>query len=1140
MSGAGKIFKLMDNQQHAVEPADSIWLSASAGTGKTQVLSARVFRLLLDPRIRPEHILCLTFTKAGATEMANRINSVLARWVQMKDEDLAADLLAISASVAPDDLRHARTLFAAVLDAPGGGLRIQTIHSFCQSLLAGFPLEAGIVPGFKAMEERDQKLLVTETLSDMLWQAEQRGHQRLLDTIAMLSVRMGEQATEAFLVRCAAAIEMWEGPDAWTGDLQPYINDLLGLARTEDGSGLATMCSDEALDIEGLKALAHDNAGWKAKTGQDNAERIVKWIASDDAVRLDSLGILLDIFLTKSGEPRKTPAGLLKINADYEVHAAPVLAALLEITEKQALVAVAQMLSPALEAGRDFAFAYQEAKHREGVVDFDDLIRTTASLLSASGMADWIRYKLDQQFDHILIDEAQDTNLRQWRIVDSLAGDFFSGEGAKQDRIRTLFTVGDFKQAIFGFQGTSPLNYEWARRHFRGAAHGSDMPLSDLSLSHSFRSAQPILDFVDHAIETIGAHAFNLPEHPPSHVGDQRRGQVTLWNAVGVSDYTEDEKDSGDLEQWLSRPNRILANNLATQLTEWLTEGHVNRLYLHKERRWARPGDFMILLRRRSDLAALIVARLHAQNIPVAGIDRLRLGQPLGVQDLLAAIRFALQPHDDLNLASLLVSPIIGWSQEELLRYGYRDQGKGLWSHLRDTMKPEQLEPLYMILNRADFTTPYAFLAWILTGELDARAKLIARLGHEVVDPLDELLNAALNFERDHVTTLQQFLHWFESSDAEIKREVSDNADETRVMTVHGAKGLQAPVVILADCCADPAATPDRSFGWKIEGDRELPIFGLRKTEMHGRLKQAYEAAQLSEIAEHWRLLYVAMTRAEERLFMVGTQNARGDAVPQNSWYARVEETFCGMGKEIIADSVWGGARHYGDADAASADAKPAGQVEANMETALQLPDWINTPAPDPGRPPRPLAPSAMRDDAADPPLISAAGRSAMQRGKLMHSLFERLPDLEPAKREAAALAWLARQAPEISTDERANMAGIVLQTLSDPEWSALFAEDALAEVPLAARVGERVIAGTVDRLRITDTEIQVVDFKTSRYPPQAVGNIPVAYLRQMAAYRAVLRQIYPGRNVSAGLLYTQIPELFSLPEELLDAQKLD
>ena len=1144
MSGPGTIYPLLGSQRDAVAPDGSVWLSASAGTGKTQVLSARVFRLLLQPGVRPEHLLCLTFTKAGATEMANRINSVLAGWVRMDDTGLGKDLRAIGAAVDQDTLAHARTLFAAVLDAPGGGMRIQTIHSFCQSLLSGFPLEADIVPGFKAMEDRDQRMLVQQTLDEMLGEAERNGKDRLLGNVAMLSVRMGEQASEAFLLRCAAAIELWEGPEAWQGDLRPHVNNLFGLPRAEDGGGLADLCDDDAVNIARLETLAADNSAWGTKTGVQAAADIRAWTAADNRHRLETLDAILTVFLTQAGEPRKTPAGVAKVNADYGDIAATAVEQLLAIAETRALVELSETLSRALEAGRAFAFAYADAKRREGVVDFDDLIRTTANLLSVSGMADWIRYKLDRQFDHILIDEAQDTNVKQWIIVGKLVEDFFVGEGAKEGRLRTLFTVGDFKQAIFGFQGTSPFNYEAARRHFRTAAAGSDMALSDLTLAHSFRSAQPILDFVDASLDVIGAGELALPEDPPRHVGDKRPGQVTLWNAVSVADAagdrtgdkTGDEADiEGDLEQWLSRPSRILADNLAKQVRAWLNGG----LWLHKEKRWARPGDFMVLVRRRSDLAALIVARLYAQDIPVAGIDRLRLGQPLGVQDLLAAMRFALQPHDDLNLANLLVSPVIGWSQEDLLKHGYRGKHIGLWNHLRDHAPAGLLDPLHAILNHADFSTPYEYLQWILTGEIGARARLIARLGSEVVDPLDELLGAALAFERDHVTTLQEFLHWFESSDTEIKREISDSADELRVMTVHGAKGLQAPIVILADCCADPSATPDRSFGWTLGGDVDLPVFGLRKGEMAGPPKVAHEAAKARDMAEHWRLLYVAMTRAEERLYMVGTQSGRGDAVPANSWYAKVEATFERLGEPADEDEMWGLARHYGDADAIPAGEESAGSA-VTAALPVQLPDWALRPAADPGRPPRPLVPSAMQDDAADPPPLQGGDLSAMQRGKWLHSLFERLPDVPPETRETAAMQWLERQAGLLDAAERADMVASVLRTLNDPQWAQIFSADALAEVPLAARVGERVISGTVDRLHISESAVQVVDFKTARHPPDSLEAIPAAYVRQMAAYRAVLRQIYPGHDIRVALLYTQTPRLFVLPPGLLDAQKLD
>ncbi|WP_295530501.1 UvrD-helicase domain-containing protein, partial [Novosphingobium sp. Chol11] len=814
--------------------------------------------------------------------------------------------------------------------------------------------------------------------------------------------------------------------------------------------------------------------------------------------------------------------------------------------------------------GRRFALAWNAAKEREGFIDFDDQIRASAALLTEQASAEWIRYKLDRRFDHILVDEAQDTNAEQWRIVlDGLVEDFFTGESQRGDALRTLFVVGDYKQAIFRFQGTSPENFDAARlrvkHQLREVAAVLDEPeraLLDLGLGQSYRSAATVLQFVDAAIAAIGPARFGLREVPGLHEGDHTRpGVVALWQPVGLADAQaasddDDDDDGADAvagedaadpgEVWLSRRDRALADQIAQQIKAWLSDGFA----LHKGGlRRAGAGDVMVLVRRRKELAGLIVARLYAAGVPVAGVDRLRLGAPLGVKDLVAALRFCAQPWDDLNLASLLVSPLIGWSQEDLLAHGYRDKGAALWEHLRSAEGPDTrdtMEQLRALLARADFEPPAALLQWVLVGPWQGRRKLAQRLGAEVNDPLDELLNAAFGYASAHTPSLVGFLQWFDAGEGELKRDAGRGDGLVRVMTVHGAKGLQAPIVILADAADNPDLSPPR--GLELIEDvlgtrRKVPLPSLRKGEKAGPVRDAEEAAKREEREEHWRLLYVAMTRAEEALYITGSLGSGKTELPEDSWYAQVEPLFDTV--QPARDPIWGSVRQIGELGPPPAirlaDAEPAQSEPA-------LPALFTQPIGPEPRPPRPLAPSSLgEEDAADPPVRPGPGAgAAAQRGTLMHKLLERLPDLAPEAREAAAIAWLERAANVLTSDEQSAMVSAVLAVLDEPEWQPVFGAGSLAEVPIAALVGERIVSGTIDRLLIGHDVIRIVDFKTGRRPPRELAQVPVPYLRQMAAYVQALSVIYPGRRVEAALLYTHAPQLFVLPEELLAAHKLD
>ncbi len=1141
----GEVHELAGPQRDAVDPRDSVWLSASAGTGKTQVLSARVLRLLLEEGTQPSDILCLTFTKAGAAEMAVRVSEVLARWVRMDDGLLGRELAHVGAPVTTETRARARSLFARVLDCPGGGLRIDTIHAFAQWLLGAFPGEADILPGTRAIDDRERALLADEVLTALI----QEEGEEIVAALEAMSIQKGPDGVRKWLMRCAGALDLWEGPGSWQPPMRERVCRLLGLASDADLKSLASLCADDAFPLAQLAAARAANLSWGTKTGTEAARVMDGWLALDAAGRLRELDGLCGALLTKDGAPRNLTS-LCKHDAGYADLVEPLRAAIATISEQRTLIGLADFLAPQLDLGRRFAIRWEEAKRRAGLIDFDDLIRKAAALLGNQAMADWIRYKMDRQFDHILIDEAQDTNAAQWAIIDALTDDFFSGEGAHGNRVRTIFTVGDTKQAIFGFQGTSPRNFMAARdrvaERMRGRIPGAGYTgvgteprdLRNLDLGQSFRTADAVLRFVDRAIEAIGPRSFGI-EGVPLHIGQDRPGLVTQWKLV--IDGTESSADGDDDEPgsgWLARHDRMLADKIARQIRHWMDAGFP--LVKGKPSRRAGPGDVMVLVRKRRELAALIVARLYSHGVPVAGVDRLRLGAPLAVQDLMAGLRFAVQPHDDLNLASLLVSPLGGWSQEQLLEHGYRGESRRpLWHHLRDSSDAfvmHTVEGLREIMRRADFDSPQALLHWLLTGPLDGRRKLVARLGAEANDPIDELLNAAGAFAAAHIASLQGFIRWFDGGEGELKREAGRARDQVRVMTVHGSKGLQSPIVILADTALGPDA-PDAleivEEGVGGTSGLRVPIPGLTRDQRLGRLRAAHEAASAEAMEEHWRLMYVAMTRAEEALFIAGSlgpRQARGGAAPEESWYARLAPLF---ENEPVEDPIWGARTEWG-ALAPLPDAQPAHSADL-----ADLPAWLERPAPEEARPPRPLAPSGLgEEEGGSPPLPSGVSAAAARRGVLIHALLERLPAVPVEEREARALAWLARQAPELPPEDGAEMLARSLAVITHPDFAPLFGPDALAEVPLAATVGGQVIAGTADRLWITANSIMVLDFKTARRPPASLAEIPQSTLRQMAAYVAALEAIHPGRTVTAGVLYTQTPQLIALPGEIISACK--
>ncbi|MFL6743137.1 MAG: double-strand break repair helicase AddA [Sphingomicrobium sp.] len=1121
--------ELRDQQASAADPQAHAALSASAGTGKTQVLTARVLRLLLQGA-RPESILCLTFTKAAAAEMANRIGARLAAWVRLSQPLLKKDLFALGEPNDPRMQERARQLFARVLDCPGG-LMIQTIHSFAQTLLASFPAEAGIAPGFQPIEGRAEQELVRRTLAELMEDAEQRGDAELIRDVQCLSRRLGEAGAVDYLQACARKPGAMDelGPPGW---IETKVRRLMQLPEGSAEDFIAEQCGDEGFDCDLLRSVASANRRWGAPTGLGHAEAIDNWLALTPIERAAKLPTLLKVV-------KRVFAGQSRAEPDYEAQAGRLSNLIGELLAIQNGARLAAEIAAGLRAGQAFSAAYTSAKRAAGVADFNDLIEWTRDLLRQPGMGEWVRHKLDQRIDHVLVDEAQDTNAAQWEIIQRLVDEYFSGSSEAEERHRTLFMVGDFKQAIYGFQGTDPGRFHEVKADFRQRAEslrgGDDLfsyqerarEFRDLSIAASFRSAQPVLDVVDAVIEAVGHQALALSEPPPRHRAHHRDrpGEVELWEPFAVENF-DDDSEEGE-ERWISLRDRRYAEHLAERIRGMIAEGGV----LASTGLPLAPGDILVLVRSRGELASLIVARLFAVGIPVAGVDRLHLHEPLAVQDLLAAIKFAVQPNDDLSLACLLVSPLLGWDQDQLRNLAY-GRKSSLWRELRQRASDfrETHDLLAELLRIADFTPPSRFLETILSGPMQGRRRLYSRLGMAARDPIDELMNSTLEFERNEIASLDRFLAWFSRGTVDVQRDPGQPANEVRVMTVHGAKGLEAPVVILADATADPARLGRRpiTIDMKLGGSEPLPLLRPKKEERGPPFDERIVNEEKRDLEEHRRLLYVAMTRAADRLIVAGVRPKErkdgADPRPANCWHLTVQQAMTSLGATPV-DSPDGTALHYGSGTPARA--KRRGRTIDFPP--IPVPDWACRPAPIEERPPRPLAPSAIAagDEPGQAP--SAGMRAAARRGSLIHQLLERLAPVAAGDRQECALRWLEASANVADAGQRAEIASHVCAVLSDAEFAPLFGPDSLGEAPLAATLLDgRVIAGTVDRLLVEQSRVSVIDFKTGRVP-ESDAAIPASHRAQMTAYADALRVIFPGREIRAALLYTSGPRLFEL-----------
>ncbi len=1144
------------SQRDASDPAASVWVAASAGSGKTKVLTDRVLRQMLAGT-PPARILCLTFTKAAAAEMSIRINRTLGEWATVEDSRLEDALAALTgARPSADSCREARRLFARVIDCPGG-MKLQTIHAFCQSLLRRFPLEAGLAPHFEVMDDATATELLEQARGTVLNQARRDPDSPLGRALARLTTDLHEDGLGALMSELAGERGRLRRILEGHGGLEPTLAEvrhLLGVTAGESAEAItAAACADRAADLTGLRraCIALDKG---SATDQERGRTLAGWLSAPAPDRLAGFSDYADLFLTKEETPRKTL--ITKKAASYDMTSQDILTT--EAARLQAALIRRKAAGVAEATGALLGFAeallavYTRLKGSRALLDYDDLILAARDLLEREGVAPWVLFKLDGGLDHILIDEAQDTNPEQWQVIERLAEEFFSGQGARpgpREPVRTVFAVGDEKQSIFSFQRADPREFARLREHFRRRVEAAAQTWRQVRLDISFRSTAAVLRAVDGVFardEARDGVAFD-PGVAIRHFSF-RRGQgglVELWPPVRPEEPKEQAPWQAPLvREAADQPSSRLAAAIATTIRGWLDRGE----RLESKGRAVRPGDIMVLVRRRGGFVPELVRALKERGVPVAGVDRMVLTGQLSVMDMMALAEFLLLREDDLRLAEVLKGPFIGLNEEELYRLAFGRTGH-LWQALAARAGTEGPESRYgrahgwleALLAAADFSPPYEFFAGVLHRPCPADAvsglrAVLGRLGAEARDPLDEFLNTTLAFQRGHAPSLQAFLHWLVSAESEIKREQEQGGPEggvVRIMTVHGAKGLQAPIVFLPDTTGKPVQSA--RILWPEDG-RTVPLYAPRRSQEESRCAEARTAADRRRDQEYRRLLYVALTRAEDRLIVCGWLTKGRPEPAEGSWYAL---TAAALNADPIATPFqftgpWGG---DGVRLQEPQTAPVAAPGAATVSQALApLPPWACDPAPPEPEPSRPLTPSRPDEDdsAVRSPLGNDDGRR-FRRGLLLHRLFETLPELSPEVRAAAARRFLARPGHGLDDSSREAMVAEALAVLDHAEFAPLFGPGSRAEVPVVGTVGGRVLSGQIDRLLVRNGEVWIVDYKTNRPPPETVAGVAAGYLRQMASYRAAVRLIYPGHRVRCLLLWTDAPRLMELPETVLD-----
>jgi ATP-dependent helicase/nuclease subunit A len=1109
-----------ERQIAASDPSSSAWVSANAGSGKTHVLAQRVIRLLLSA-VEPARILCITFTKAAAANMANRVSQDLRAWTLLDDAGLDEAMRKVGVRAPTPKLRtRARQLFALALDTPGG-LKVQTIHAFCTQLLQLFPFEANVPARFEVLDESAETQTLDRLGLDVLLEAAESPDSDLGRALEQAVLAGADQTFQDMLretIRARDTLTRWIDEAGGVSQAVAQLSGMLGVQPEDTIAGVEAAILQDGKIANSEWAVIGATLLDGSKTDKEQGARFHALATLNGTDLLDKY---LDIFCTAKRDKSKERIATSAIEKTD-----PTLCRRLDderdrvwaLVHRKRAIEARDRTSALITIAHAVIARFRDEKNRRGLLDYDDLIDRALDLLRDQRAA-WVHYKLDRGIHHVLIDEAQDTSPKQWDIVRALVGEFFAGAGA-HDRPRTIFAVGDEKQSIFSFQGAAPREFAAMRAHFEQMHACAELAFVATEFKTSFRSGPNVLGAVDTVFSRSEAFAgLTADPVPPVHeaLPDKAPGLVEIWELESSDEFESKEGWAAPFDvQNVTSGTAKLAQRIARNIGAWVRAG-------------GRPKDVLILLRRRGALFDAIIRALKKERIQVAGADRLVLTEHIAVMDLMALADAILLPDDDLALATALKSPIFGLDDDALFDLAWKRPQR--LHHALAQKRPDLAAPFDGMRAAARSMTPFAFYAWLL-GAQGGRRMMFARLGHEAADALDEFLNLALEYERVEAPSLQGFVAWLRAAKVEVKRDMEMERDEVRVMTVHGAKGLEAPVVVLAD-----TTTPAQ--GWHpprllrvapesaAPGAAERLIWGTAKDKDVGPMAAARETMLLAAREEYRRLLYVAMTRAAERLVVCGIQGDK--KIPDDCWYQLVRTA---LEDECVREPA-----DDGSADVLryrKGDAEPPRAVVAEPPSErVTLPDWLAHPV------------ASEPSVAAVRPSSGAGVRThesahALLRGSLTHRLMQALPDIAKERRADAARDYLARAGSELAAEEQARIAAQALRIGERPDFRALYGENSRAEVPIVGQITlgrENVrVAGQIDRLAVSDEAVLIADFKTDRAPPARAEDTPQSYVRQLALYRAVLARLYPDRPIRAALVFTEIPVLMEIPPVLLDA----
>ena len=1050
-------------QNKASNPEISTWVSASAGTGKTKILTDRVVRLLLKGEAF-DKILCLTFTNAAAGEMKERITNALDTWSKLDRGVLAQELNKTIGRKATDhEIVIAGSLYDTYLKSENT-INIQTIHSFCQKLLKKFPLEASVSPSFKIIDEIKADYILNQ-IKKHLMNAED-----LEPITEYLSINFHELIIDEIL---SEIIEQKTQFLKSKNSLDNFKNESIKLIAELQSS------SDSYYELIKQNPIVQTIVGFNTTTKE-----------------------LKKFFLTEHGQKKKriVTQKIAKLGSNLYSDLEAIQEQIYLLDQKEKTVKLKNHSKLLSLLGSKIIEEYEHYKSTKALLDYDDLIINSCKLLNNSTAREWVLYELDGGIDHILVDEAQDTSNYQWRIIDALIAEFYSGQESEKNN-RTVFVVGDEKQSIFSFQGADIDSFSQMNQYLKEKMSAARRHFENVNLETSYRSSKEVLYVVYHVFNKVREQIpgiFSSTLNQLHAFRSNHAGSVELWPICSTKNSENEFWPIVKSEVDTTSSKAQLAQKISTYIKQTLGSGKI----LAATNKVITPNDFMILFRKRDEFTKEVITALQNDGVAVAGLDRITLRENLAIQDLLAIGKFVLNPQDDLNLATILKSPIIGISESLLYDIATNRSKQSIWNYIgleQHSSKKykylfEQLNVFSEIYQKTNVETFFQYLVDVL----GFRQALNGSCGPDSNDAIDELLYACQDFSSQNNNSLQSFIFWIENSDSSIKRDAS-SSDKVKIMTLHGSKGLQAPIVILCDTTSLP--TNNDYFIWDTDS---TCLSAKNSTDVPDYYIELKKIKQQKVYAEYLRLLYVGMTRAEDHLVVCGYEGGR--SISENCWFELVHKAMKEIAIEVDDGRLIYGTNsdHFDPADNKSSDiAKieyfyPSNKIfqkDVNESISVQ---YISN---------------------------SLSTVNPAQYGVIFHKILED----SVSTKEIATM----NDHPLIGTLDEKSQKRIKksIELLStNVEFNRLIQNHTLTELSIGTLGDEKIKLGRIDLMIHLKEEIVIIDYKSDIKPSDNPESTPVNYITQLLSYKEIIQKIYPKKKVRVQILWLENGQLMEIP----------